>query len=113
MFNVNESNFEETIGSSSIVLLDFYGSWCPPCNALVPILENIEKDMGDLVKFGKINVSEETELAASYKITAIPAILIFKDEKIAECFVGIQKEQFLRDKLRELLDGQMDETGRD
>ena len=88
---ITKTNFEaEVLKSDKPVLVDFWAPWCGPCRMLAPILAEIAEEKGDTVKVGKVNVDDEPELAAQYGITGIPAILLFKDGKVAATSVGFK-----------------------
>ena len=88
---LTKTNFEaEVLKSDKPVLVDFWASWCGPCRMLAPVLAEIAEEKGDAVKVGKVNVDEEPELAAKYGISGIPAMLLFKDGKVAATSVGFK-----------------------
>src|SRR6202051_2712686 len=79
---------KEVIQSSEPVLVDFWAAWCGPCRAMNPAIESLAMD----IKVCKVNVDTNQELASHYGISSIPAILIFKDGKIAAQHVGVMPE---------------------
>ena len=86
-----KTNFEaEVLKSDKPVLVDFWASWCGPCRMLAPVLAEVAAEKGDKIKVGKVNVDEEPELAAKYGISGIPAMLLFKDGKVAATSVGFK-----------------------
>ena len=89
-------NFEnEVLKSEGLVLVDFWAPWCGPCRMLGPILEELEKEMGEKVKVCKVNVDEEGGLAQQYGIMSIPAVFLFKGGEVVETMIGLQpKESF-------------------
>jgi len=94
--HVTGDNFEsEVLKSESLVLVDFWAPWCGPCRMLGPILEELEKEMGEKVKVCKVNVDEEGGLAQQYGIMSIPAVFVFKGGEVVETMIGLQpKESF-------------------
>ena len=88
---LTKTNFEmEVLKSDKPVLVDFWAPWCGPCRMLAPVLAEVAAEKGDKIKVGKVNVDENPELAAQYGITGIPAMLLFKDGKVAATSVGFK-----------------------
>ena len=88
---LTKTNFEmEVLKSDKPVLVDFWAPWCGPCRMLAPVLAEVAAEKGDRIKVGKVNVDENPELAAQYGISGIPAMLLFKDGKIAATSVGFK-----------------------
>ena len=95
VIEVSSNNFErEVLKSEMPVLVDFWAPWCGPCKMLGPVVEQLSAEKPD-VKFVKVNVDESTELAMVYRISAIPALLLFKDGKVAAQSVGFQSKEEL------------------
>ena len=87
---VNDSNFEqEVLQSSSLVLVDFWATWCGPCRKLGPVLDDIANEFEGKLKVVKINTDDNLETAKEYSISGLPSILIFKDGKAVERMVGL------------------------
>ena len=90
---INNNNFQsEVINSDKPVILDFWASWCGPCRMVGPILEEISEERPD-IKVGKINVDEEPELAAKFRIMSIPTMVVIKDGKVVNQAVGARPKE--------------------
>lgn len=75
--NVTMENFDSVIEQNSMVILDFWASWCGPCKTLAPVFEELAKHNPD-VFFGKVNTEEAVELAQAFQVRSIPTIMAFK-----------------------------------
>ncbi|MCQ2545733.1 MAG: thioredoxin [Clostridia bacterium] len=91
---ITAANFQEEVVNSEIpVLLDFWATWCGPCNMIAPALEEIAQEYEGKIKVGKVNVDEEGLLAAQFGVTGIPYVVLMKDGKIADSFVGYRSRE--------------------
>lgn len=96
VITVTKENFEsEILKSQKTVLLDFWASWCGPCQMVSPTVDLIA-DENPQFTVGKVNVDEQPELAAAFRIESIPTLVVLKGGKIANISVGVKtKEQIL------------------
>ena len=94
--SITKNNFqEEVINSKKPVLLDFWASWCGPCRMVSPIVDEIAQERPD-VKVCKVNVEEQRELAAAFKVMSIPTLVVMKEGKIVNRAMGARpKDQIL------------------
>ena len=80
---ITKNNFEEEVKNSDIpVMLDFWASWCGPCQMLSPIIGEIAEEYDGKAKIGKVNVDEEPELASMFGVASIPTIVVMKKGKV-------------------------------
>ena len=97
-----EDNFQKTVlEAERPVLVDFWATWCAPCLAAAPILEELAKEYNGKVDFAKVNVDGNTFLAAKYGIAAIPTMLIFNDGQPVQQVVGLKPKK----ELKKIVDG--------
>lgn len=101
--DVTKNNFDaEVLESSQLVLADFWATWCGPCKMQAPVLDELCQERGD-VKFVKVNVDEQFELAVRYQVSSIPTLIFFKDGKVVRKAVGFREKPELEALLEECL----------
>lgn len=94
-FEITKGNFKELIkNNEGLALIDFWATWCGPCQMQAPIIEELSNEL-DNVTIGKVNVDEQQELAAEYEISSIPTIMLFKNGKPIDTLVGYQAKENL------------------
>ncbi len=104
--NITDSNFEEKVIEQSKkipVLVDFWASWCGPCQMLAPILENIAEDYDGKIIIAKMSVEENQLTPAKFSVMSIPAVKLFKDGEVVDEFLGARSDE----DVREFIDGNL------
>ncbi len=95
IIELTASNFDTQIKESGFCLVDFWAEWCGPCRSMNPVLSKLAEQLEGTVKFFKVNVDEEYELAARYNIQAIPNFVFFKQGEKVEQFLGYHNAEQL------------------
>lgn len=90
VLKITNQNFEEEVlKSDQPVLVDFYATWCGPCQMMSPIIDEIANENAETLKVGKVNVDENQDLAMEYNVMSIPTIIVVKNGKVEKTFVGV------------------------
>lgn len=89
---------EKVLQSDKPVLIDFWATWCGPCQMQGPIVEGLSEELTDVL-VGKVNVDEEPDLAERYNVMSIPTLLVFKNGEVVQKAVGLQSKENLLDML--------------
>ena len=99
----DESFDNEVLNSQQVTVVDFWAPWCGPCRKLSPMLDEIATELGDSVKFVKINADTNLETAKKYSVSGLPTILIFKDGEEKERLVGMMPKTSIISKIQSCL----------
>lgn len=103
-YKFTDENVNEVIASGHPVVIDFWATWCGPCMALSPVIDELAEEFADQVVIGKYNVDEETELSGQYRIMSIPTILFFKNgEQVRDLRMAGATKESLREHIEKLL----------
>lgn len=90
---IGMANYQtEVVEAKQTVLLDFWAPWCTPCRMMAPILEDIARERPDIL-VGKVNVDEEGELAAQFRIMSIPMLVVMKEGEVVNKAVGLHSKK--------------------
>ncbi len=95
---------KEVLEHQGVVVVDFYADWCGPCKIVAPILDELSEEKKD-VKFVKVNVDENQELAGNFSVFSIPTFLIFKDGAVKNQFVGAHSKEGFEEEIDRVVTG--------
>ncbi len=100
---VTDDTFQPEVLESDIpVIIDFWAPWCGPCSLIAPVLESVSQKMNGAIKFVKVNTDENPKTAQDFQIMAIPSLIVLKDGKEVDRFVGYIPEDKLEERLKAL-----------
>lgn len=103
------NSFDDLIKDSKPTLVDFFATWCGPCKAQAPILEDVKSKVGDNANIVKVDIDKNQELAQAYNVRSIPTLIMFKNGEAVWRAVGLQQGDVLESKIREHMKAKSDE----
>jgi thioredoxin 1 len=95
LLEISEKNFDEIVAGDKPVLIDFWATWCGPCQFMLPIFDKLAKKYSDRVSFGRINVDDNQGVAMRFDVYAIPTFIVFMNGKAIDRAVGAVGEKGL------------------
>ena len=95
---INEENFERET-NAGLVLVDFYASWCGPCQRLSPVLEDLQGDFDGKAKFFKLDIDESRALARKFSVMSVPTMIVLKDGRPVDRMIGYMSPEDIKNKL--------------
>jgi len=99
ILTLTDKNFEHQT-KNKVVLVDFWASWCAPCRMMAPVLNEMADELNGKAHIGKVNVEQYQSLAQKFKVRGIPTMILFKNGKEVNRFVGVKSKDVLLKSLR-------------
>ena len=97
---IDQTEFDNLVlKGEGVVLVDFFATWCGPCKALAPVLEEVADQVKDKANIYKVDIDQTQSLAQQYRVMSVPTMKIFKNGEVVETIVGLQSKGVLLDKL--------------
>lgn len=100
VLELTDSNFDETVAKSPVLLVDFWAPWCGPCKMIAPVIEEIAAELAGSVTVAKVNVDVAPGVAGAQRITAIPTLFIYRNGVLVERSTGMVSKAALLEKLQ-------------
>lgn len=101
---ITDDNFEAEVISSDIpVLVDFWATWCGPCKAIAPLIDELAADFAGKAKVGKVNVDDNPKTPGKYGVRGIPTLLVFKGGELVDQVVGAVPKSQIEEMLNKTL----------
>ncbi len=94
VLTLTEANFQQKT-KNKVVLVDFWASWCAPCRMMAPVLNDVASELNGNSHVGKVDIQQYQSLANQFKVRSIPTLILFKNGKEINRFVGIKSKEFL------------------
>lgn len=104
MLMVKSDTFQKEVMESNVpVLVDFFATWCGPCQMMGPVLEQLQAEYGDKAKIVKVDIDQAMDLAQKYRVMSVPNMIFFKDGQVADSIIGAVPASVLKEKMDKLV----------
>jgi len=101
---ITQENVEqEIVQSTKPIVLDVYASWCGPCQQMMPIVDELEQELGNKYKFAKLNVDEARDISIKYGVTSVPTFVFIKNNEVVGKETGYMSKEVLKEKIEAAL----------
>lgn len=101
ILTLSDKNFQQ-LTKNRVVLVDFWAEWCAPCRMMAPVLNKVADELTGTTRVGKVNIEQHQSLAQKYKVRSIPTLILFKNGKEIDRFVGVKNKEFLMNKIQKV-----------
>jgi thioredoxin 1 len=104
VIHLNDGDFDAEVLKSNVpVLVDFYADWCGPCHAIAPTIEALSNEFAGKVKFVKVDVDANQEVASRYDVMSIPTVMLFDNGNIEDSIIGAYPASFYKQRIERTL----------
>ncbi len=93
----------DVVEAKGVVVVDFFATWCGPCNMLGPVYEEVANEMGDKASFYKLDIDQAPDIAQENGVSSVPTIIIFKDGQEIDKMVGVMPKEKLVSKIQSFI----------
>lgn len=102
---LSDVTFQKFVMEPGLSLVDFWAAWCAPCRFISPVVEQLAKDYRGRVRFGKVNVDENQNLAMKFNVRSIPTLMLFKAGKVVDYIIGVVPRNQIEQRILRHIDG--------
>lgn len=103
--SITPQNYETEIAKATKpVVLDIFATWCGPCQLMIPIVDELEKELGHRYKFAKLNVDEAREISINFGVTSVPTFIFIKNNQVMGKETGYMSKEALQERIEKLLE---------
>ncbi|MDR0879207.1 MAG: thioredoxin [Clostridioides sp.] len=98
---INTNEFKNQVeDEKGVVVVDFFATWCGPCNMLGPVFEELGEEMKGEAKFLKLDIDQSLEIAQKFQVSTVPTMMVFKDGKAVDTMVGFMPKERIQSKVK-------------